>query len=143
MFKPSRIRGRLERRPDPHHPGTTGNTAHPPSLRCAYRRSFRPNDLGCAHLNGRGRHARRYGGSRPATSIGSDVMRQRRLGNTGLEVAWLALGTMTWGRDTDPDDASAQLSAYLDAGGNFLDTADIYAGTESEKILGRLLGKSG
>src|SRR5579884_1859610 len=82
-------------------------------------------------------------GVRVAPPIGSEAMQQRRLGNTGLQVAWLALGTMTWGRDTDPDDASAQLAAYLDAGGDFLDTADVYAGGESERIVGRLLGKGG
>jgi aryl-alcohol dehydrogenase-like predicted oxidoreductase len=66
-------------------------------------------------------------------------MKQRRLGTSGLYVSHLALGTMTWGRDTDEDDASGQLGAYLDAGGNFIDTADVYVEGESERILGRLL----
>jgi aryl-alcohol dehydrogenase-like predicted oxidoreductase len=66
-------------------------------------------------------------------------MEQRQLGNTGLYVSRLALGTMSWGRDTDEDDASSQLKAYLEAGGNLLDTADVYVDGESEKIVGRML----
>lgn len=66
-------------------------------------------------------------------------MEQRQLGNTGLYVSRLALGTMSWGRDTDEDDASSQLKAFLEAGGNFLDTADVYVDGESEKIVGRML----
>jgi aryl-alcohol dehydrogenase-like predicted oxidoreductase len=69
-------------------------------------------------------------------------MKQRRLGTTGLYVSHFALGTMGWGRDTDEDDAAGQLTAYLDAGGNFVDTADVYAGGESEQILGRLLNSA-
>src|SRR3954453_19135369 len=66
-------------------------------------------------------------------------MEQRRLGSTGLYVSRLALGTMTWGRDTDEDDASSQLKAYLESGGTLIDTADVYTEGESEKIVGRLL----
>jgi aryl-alcohol dehydrogenase-like predicted oxidoreductase len=66
-------------------------------------------------------------------------MKQRRLGSTGLYVSHLALGTMTWGRDTDEDDASSQITAYFEAGGNFVDTADVYVDGESETIIGRLL----
>ena len=51
----------------------------------------------------------------------------------------LALGTMTWGRDTDADEASAQLGAFVDAGGTLVDTADVYGDGESERILGTLL----
>src|SRR5947209_6224368 len=46
---------------------------------------------------------------------------------------------MTWGRDTDEDDAAAQLVAFRDAGGTLVDTADSYADGESERVLGRLL----
>jgi aryl-alcohol dehydrogenase-like predicted oxidoreductase len=46
---------------------------------------------------------------------------------------------MSWGHDTDEDDASSQLTAYLEAGGNFVDTADVYVDGESERVLGRLL----
>jgi aryl-alcohol dehydrogenase-like predicted oxidoreductase len=66
-------------------------------------------------------------------------MKQRRLGATGLSVSHIALGTMSWGADTDEDDASSQMSAYLEAGGNLVDTADVYVDGESERVLGRLL----
>ena len=66
-------------------------------------------------------------------------MKQRHLGRSGLVVSRLALGTMTWGRDTDEDDAAAQLIAFREAGGTLVDTADVYTGGESERVLGRLL----
>ena len=68
-------------------------------------------------------------------------MKQRHLGRSGLVVSRLALGTMTWGRDTDEDDAAAQLIAFREAGGTLVDTADVYAGGESERVLGRLLAE--
>jgi aryl-alcohol dehydrogenase-like predicted oxidoreductase len=67
-------------------------------------------------------------------------VKQRHLGRSGLVVSRLALGTMTWGRDTDEDDAAAQLVAFREAGGTLVDTANTYAGGESERVLGRLLG---
>lgn len=66
-------------------------------------------------------------------------MQQRPLGRSGLMVSRLGLGTMTWGLDTDPDEAGAQLKAYVDAGGTLIDTADVYADGESEAVLGTLL----
>src|SRR3954464_3704391 len=66
-------------------------------------------------------------------------MEQRRLGATGLWVSRLALGTMTWGRDTDEDDASSQLKAFVEAGGTLIDTADVYVDGASERIVGRML----
>jgi aryl-alcohol dehydrogenase-like predicted oxidoreductase len=66
-------------------------------------------------------------------------MEQRPLGATGLHVSRLALGTMTWGRDTDEDDASSQLKEYVEIGGNLIDTADVYVDGESERVVGRLL----
>jgi aryl-alcohol dehydrogenase-like predicted oxidoreductase len=66
-------------------------------------------------------------------------VKQRHLGRSGLVVSRLALGTMTWGRDTDEDDAAAQLIAFREAGGTLVDTADVYADNESERVLGRLL----
>ncbi|MDT7537231.1 MAG: hypothetical protein QOI82_816, partial [Actinomycetota bacterium] len=59
-------------------------------------------------------------------------MKQRHLGRSGLIVSRLALGTMTWGGDTDEDDAAAQLVAFREAGGTLVDTADVYVGGESE-----------
>ena len=52
----------------------------------------------------------------------------------------LALGTMTWGRDTDADQAASQLAAFVEAGGTLVDTADVYGEGDSERILGSLLG---
>jgi aryl-alcohol dehydrogenase-like predicted oxidoreductase len=46
---------------------------------------------------------------------------------------------MTWGQDTDADEAASQLVAFADLGGTLVDTADVYAGGESERILGGLL----
>src|SRR3954462_825739 len=66
-------------------------------------------------------------------------MEQRRLGATGLYVSRMALGTMTWGRDTDEDDASTQLKSFVEVGGTLIDTADVYVDGESERVVGRLL----
>jgi aryl-alcohol dehydrogenase-like predicted oxidoreductase len=64
---------------------------------------------------------------------------QRALGRSGLVVSRLALGTLTWGRDTDEDEAAMQLTAFVDAGGTLVDTADVYADGDSERTLGQLL----
>ncbi|HUR52300.1 MAG TPA: aldo/keto reductase, partial [Mycobacteriales bacterium] len=66
-------------------------------------------------------------------------MKHRHLGRSGLVVSRLALGTMTWGGDTDEDDAAAQLIAFHEVGGTLVDTADVYVQGESERVLGRLL----
>jgi aryl-alcohol dehydrogenase-like predicted oxidoreductase len=66
----------------------------------------------------------------------------RTLGRSGLVVSPLALGTMTFGtaRWGSADDVSqAIFNAYVDAGGNFVDTADVYAGGRSEELLGGYL----
>lgn len=47
---------------------------------------------------------------------------------------------MTWGRDTDADEAASQVVAFLDLGGTLVDTADVYGEGESERILGGILG---
>jgi len=67
-------------------------------------------------------------------------MQQRPLGRSGLAVSRLALGTMTWGADTDTDDAAAQLKGFVDAGGTLVDTADVYGDGEAESVIGSLLG---
>jgi len=64
---------------------------------------------------------------------------QRNLGRTGLRIARLGLGAMTWGRDTDEQEAGQALRAYLDAGGNLVDTADVYGDGTSEQVIGALL----
>ena len=70
-------------------------------------------------------------------------MRMRLLGNSGHEVSSLALGTMTWGRDTDEPEARAQFKAFIDAGGNFIDTADSYAQGVSEELVGQIVAEVG
>jgi aryl-alcohol dehydrogenase-like predicted oxidoreductase len=67
-------------------------------------------------------------------------MEKRILGNSGLGVSRIGLGTMTWGRDTDEHEAADQLRSYLDAGGSFLDTAAIYGDGDSERVIGGFLG---
>jgi aryl-alcohol dehydrogenase-like predicted oxidoreductase len=66
-------------------------------------------------------------------------MEKRQLGNSGLRVSRMALGTMSWGSETDADEAASQLVAFVDAGGTLVDTADIYAEGGCERILGSLL----
>ncbi|MDP4014952.1 MAG: aldo/keto reductase [Candidatus Nanopelagicales bacterium] len=70
-------------------------------------------------------------------------MEQRQLGNTGMRVSRIGLGTMTWGRDTDEHEARDQWKAFLHAGGNFIDTADVYADGSSEEMIGQLLHETG
>jgi len=69
------------------------------------------------------------------------------LGKSGLRVSPLALGTMTfgteWGWGVDAKSANALIGAYLDAGGNFIDTADGYTGGTSESIIGNFLAETG
>ncbi|UVS79406.1 aldo/keto reductase [Actinokineospora sp. UTMC 2448] len=66
-------------------------------------------------------------------------MEQRHLGRSGLRVSRLALGTMTWGRDTDAEAAAAQLAAFTEAGGTLVDTADVYADGDTERLIGALI----
>lgn len=65
-------------------------------------------------------------------------MEKRHLGRTGLQVSRLGLGTMTWGRDTDEQEAAEQLKEFVDAGGNLVDTADVYADGGAEYLISRL-----
>ena len=55
----------------------------------------------------------------------------------------LALGTMTWGRDTDEHEAREQFEAFVEAGGTLIDTADVYTDGESERLVGRILAERG
>jgi aryl-alcohol dehydrogenase-like predicted oxidoreductase len=68
-------------------------------------------------------------------------MEYRTLGRSGCAVSTLALGTMTFGAESDETVSHAQLDAYVAAGGNLIDTADVYAGGSSEEIIGRWLAK--
>ncbi|MBR7744685.1 aldo/keto reductase [Phycicoccus sp. BSK3Z-2] len=65
------------------------------------------------------------------------------LGPRGPVVTRLGLGTMTFGAETPEAEAHAQLDAFVAAGGTFVDTADVYAGGESERIVGRWLADRG
>jgi len=67
-------------------------------------------------------------------------MEMRRAGVSGLSLSRLGLGTMTWGRDTDEIEAADQCRAFLDAGGNFIDTAATYGDGDSERVIGGLIG---
>ena len=67
-------------------------------------------------------------------------MEKRRAGMSGLSLSRLGLGTMTWGRDTDEIEAADLCSAFLDAGGNFIDTASTYGDGDSERVIGGLIG---
>jgi len=66
----------------------------------------------------------------------------RTLGASGAVVSTFALGTMTFGNETDEPGSHAQLDRYVEAGGNFIDTADVYSTGVSEEIIGRWLAKS-
>jgi len=69
-------------------------------------------------------------------------MQVRRLGARGAEVSRLALGTMTWSRDTSADEAALLLENFLDAGGTLIDTAATYADGEAERVIGSLIAEA-
>ena len=66
-------------------------------------------------------------------------MEYRRLGRTGLMVSELCLGTMTFGRELDEEGSKEITARFLEAGGNFVDTADVYENGASEEIVGRAI----
>jgi aryl-alcohol dehydrogenase-like predicted oxidoreductase len=66
-------------------------------------------------------------------------MEYRRLGETGLMVSELCLGCMTFGREASEEDSKRLVDRFLDAGGNFIDTADVYSKGVSEEITGRTI----
>jgi aryl-alcohol dehydrogenase-like predicted oxidoreductase len=66
-------------------------------------------------------------------------MEYRTLGASGCVVSTFALGTMTFGTETDEAGAHAQLDRFVEAGGTLVDTADVYSDTVSEQIIGRWL----
>ena len=66
-------------------------------------------------------------------------METRTLGATDLSVSVFGLGTMTFGAETDESGSHAILDHYYEAGGRFIDTADVYSRGASEKIIGRWL----
>ncbi|WP_405965673.1 aldo/keto reductase [Streptomyces sp. NBC_00723] len=64
-------------------------------------------------------------------------MKYRNLGNTGTAVSRIAFGAMYFGVQTPEDEAFALLDAFVDAGGNLVDTSNVYGGGSSEEIIGR------
>jgi aryl-alcohol dehydrogenase-like predicted oxidoreductase len=66
-------------------------------------------------------------------------MKFRTLGASGTAVSSLTLGTMTFGAEADEETSHAILDAYVGAGGNVIDTADVYSRGTSETIIGRWL----
>ena len=70
-------------------------------------------------------------------------MEYRSLGSSGTTVSALGLGTMTFGNETDEATAHDQLDVFVEAGGTFIDTADVYTRGASELIIGSWLESSG
>lgn len=77
-------------------------------------------------------------------------MKYRNLGRTGLKVSELCLGTMQFGWSTDEESAFEVMDAFYEAGGNFIDTADVYSrwaegndGGVAEEIIGRWMQERG
>src|SRR5258707_8719512 len=70
-------------------------------------------------------------------------MRYKLLGNSGLRVSELCLGTMTfgedWGGGASPEESRKVYDTFLEAGGNFIDTANVYTNGTSERLLGEFL----
>ena len=66
-------------------------------------------------------------------------MEYRLLGSSGCAVSAMALGTLTFGNETDETGSYAQLDAFLEAGGTLIDSADVYADGRSEQIIGNWL----
>ncbi|WP_030437321.1 aldo/keto reductase [Actinoplanes subtropicus] len=66
-------------------------------------------------------------------------MRYRTLGGTGTVVSTLCLGTMTFGKESSEEVSHAQLDRFVEAGGNFVDTANVYSRGVSEEAIGRWL----
>jgi aryl-alcohol dehydrogenase-like predicted oxidoreductase len=64
-------------------------------------------------------------------------MKYRKLANTGTSVSNLALGAMDFGPKTEDAEAFAILDRFIEAGGNLIDTANVYGGGASEELLGR------
>ena len=66
-------------------------------------------------------------------------MRERTVGRSGLVVGCVGLGTLTWGRDTSHEEARGQLEAFVEAGGNLIDTSPAFGRGASEATIGELL----
>ena len=63
----------------------------------------------------------------------------RNLGHTDIKVSGICLGTMTWGSQNNEQDGHDQLDYALGEGINFIDTAEMYAGTHTEALVGQAI----
>ncbi|MGG4145411.1 aldo/keto reductase [Paenibacillus algorifonticola] len=66
-------------------------------------------------------------------------MKYQLLGRSGLAVSELCLGTMTFGNTTDEQDSLEMINRFVERGGNFLDTANVYVSGRSEEIVGKAI----
>ncbi|MBK8459305.1 MAG: aldo/keto reductase [Micropruina sp.] len=66
-------------------------------------------------------------------------MQRRAVGTSGLHVSRLGLGTLTWGRDVAMDAARPLFRAFVEAGGNLIDTAAAYGAGDAERMIGQLI----
>jgi len=66
-------------------------------------------------------------------------MEHRFLGRTGMQVSELCMGAMTFGREATEELSHRMLHRFVEAGGNFIDTADVYSTGKSEEVVGRWL----
>ena len=66
-------------------------------------------------------------------------MKYRRLGRSGLNISEVVLGTMNFGQQTPRQESINIIDAAIDAGINLLDCANVYAGGESERVIGEAL----
>jgi aryl-alcohol dehydrogenase-like predicted oxidoreductase len=85
-------------------------------------------------MRGRGTGVQRLCGSSSVAAV-----QQRFLGRSGLKVSELCLGAMTFGRETDEATSHRMCDVFVEAGGTFIDTANVYGQGTSEEILGRWL----
>jgi aryl-alcohol dehydrogenase-like predicted oxidoreductase len=69
-------------------------------------------------------------------------MNYKFMGKTGLRVSELCLGAMTFGREASEEDSRGMLDRFIEAGGNLIDTADVYSQGGSEELLGRWLKRN-
>lgn len=66
-------------------------------------------------------------------------MKYRKLGKSGVLVSELCLGTMTFGKATSKEESLKIIDRFIEDGGNFIDTADVYVGGVSEEIVGEAI----
>jgi aryl-alcohol dehydrogenase-like predicted oxidoreductase len=133
----------LSDRPAVDHRNTQFDVRVEPYLRCGYR--DRRNAVGRSGTlleMPDGLSCRPWLLKRTSEVDEGEKMERRVLGGTGISVSGFALGTMMLGAmgNTDRDESVRMIHAALDAGINFVDTADVYSRGESEEIVGKALG---